>query len=77
MLEFKPRIDDNLSLYTRLQIFYDYNLGEDHHDRSYIDIRIGPEFGSFAFGAGANWDWYGPLKIFKENYGLFVRYSFR
>jgi hypothetical protein len=72
--EYRPVLKRNLSLYTRLQGFY--NMKDEFHQRSYINTRLGLSFGLFTFGTGANFDWYGPLKIFKGNYGPFLRYSF-
>lgn len=63
-------------MYFRLQGLYNYNSRESHHERSYFDVRIGPSFKQFAFGAGANFDWYAAIKLYKENYGIFLRYSF-
>jgi hypothetical protein len=74
--EYRPVLKRNLSLYTRLQGFYNYDLKYKSHQRSYINTRLGLSIGLFSFGAGANFDWYGPLKIYKENYGPFLRYSF-
>ena len=74
--EYRPVLKNNLSLYTRLQGFYNYDMKDKFHQRSYINTRLGLSFGLFTFGAGANFDWYGPLKIYKGNYGPFLRHSF-
>ncbi|MFL5787246.1 MAG: hypothetical protein ACJ748_04275 [Flavisolibacter sp.] len=74
--EYRPELKRNISLYTHLQAFYNYEMKDKSHQRSYINTRLGLSFGLFTFGAGANFDWYGPLKIYKGNYGPFLRYSF-
>ena len=76
VLEYKPVFKNYWGMYSRLQGLYNYNSKESHHERSYFNVRIGPSFKQFSFGAGANFDWYGAIKLYKENYGLFLRYSF-
>ena len=76
VLENRPKINRDISLYTRLQGFYNYDIHEQVHQRSYVNMRIGVSFGLFTFGTAANFDWYGPLSIYKENYGGFLMYSF-
>jgi hypothetical protein len=76
VFEYRPVLKRNFSLYTHLQAFYNYDIKDKFHQRSYINTRLGSSFGLFTFGAGANFDWYGPLKIYKGNYGPFLRYSF-
>jgi len=53
------------------------NTESDHHDRSYIYGRIGLSYKKVGFGLGTNLDWYGPNKLRKDNYGIFVRYEFQ
>ena len=76
VFEYKSQFKQSRGLYTRLQGLYNYNTKEHHHERSYFNVRIGPSFQHFAFGFGCNLDWYGPTKAFKDNYGVFLRYSF-
>ena len=74
--EFKPRLNDKWSIYTRLQFMYIRNFEENQHNRSYIYLRAGVRHGSWNFGVGANLDRFGPNKDVVENYGPFLRYDF-
>jgi hypothetical protein len=77
LYEYKPRINENWSLYSRLQFMYNTSLKEGTHNRSYIYLRVGVKKESLIFGLGANLDQYGPFKTFEDNYGAFVRWEFR
>lgn len=72
LVEYKPIINEKLNLYTRLQGLYTHNLGHDFHSRSYVMLRTGLTYKDITFGAAANFDWYGPMKINKNNFGGFV-----
>lgn len=72
LVEYKPIINEKLNLYTRLQGLYTHNLGHDFHSRSYVMLRAGLTYKDITFGAAANFDWYGPMKINKNNFGGFV-----
>lgn len=72
LIEFKPKLNEKLRLYTRLQGVYTHNIGLDHHSRSYIMLRAGVSFKEFTFGAATNFDWYGPMRMNKNNYGGFL-----
>ena len=76
LYEYKPPINDHLSVYTRLQILYNQNLGEGEHNRSFVYLRAGLKRNRFSFGLGANLDQFGPIKIFKDNYGGFLGWGF-
>lgn len=76
IIEYKPHIKNKLSLYSRVQAFYSYNIDEKFHDRSFFTARLGLTCGRFTFGAGANFDWYGPDKFRKENFGPHLMYLF-
>ncbi|HUH25177.1 MAG TPA: hypothetical protein VLY87_00990, partial [Flavobacterium sp.] len=60
------------NLYTRLQGLYTHQLGHDFHSRSYVMLRAGLTYKDVTFGAAANFDWYGPMKVNKNNVGGFV-----
>ena len=75
ILEYKPKLKNNWSLYSRLQGLYSHNLSTNKHDRSYGNARLGVSYKKFGFGFATNLDWYGPMKIFKQNYGIFLRTS--
>ena len=76
VVEYKPKFKNNWGLYSRLQGFYSHNPDKSYHQRSYVVTRLGATFRLVDFGIGANWDWYGQSKLHKENYGIFLRYSF-
>lgn len=76
LYEFKPPLTEKLSLYTRVQVVYNFSLEESNHNRSFLYLRAGLKKGPLGFGLGANWDQYGPDKIFKDNYGVFTRWEF-
>ena len=72
IIEFKPKIKKNWSLYCRLQGLYSQNLQTNHHERSYVYARLGVKYNNFGFGLGSNIDWHGSDKELKQNYGLFL-----
>jgi hypothetical protein len=76
LYQFTPPITDQLSVYTRLQIFYNQNLGEGEHNRSFMYLRAGLRWKRFSFGIGANLNQYGPHKTYGDNYGAFVGWEF-
>ncbi|MDZ7608223.1 MAG: hypothetical protein U5K79_22175 [Cyclobacteriaceae bacterium] len=76
LYEYKPPLNEKWSLYSRLQFIYAQGLNEQQHNRSYLYLRAGAKINQFAFGLGANLDRYGENKIFKDNYGPFVKWDF-
>jgi hypothetical protein len=74
--EFKPTISPKLNMYNRLQFLYVHNTQENFHARSFLLLRTGLKVKALNFGLGANLDQYGPMKIFKPNYGLFLGWDF-
>ncbi len=76
LYEFKPPINDKLSVYTRLQFFFEQSFSEHHHNRSFMYLRAGLKKSKVSFGLGANLDQYGPEKVFRDNYGVFVGWDF-
>lgn len=75
--EYKPKINDSLGLYTRLQYMYIHGFAENLHARSFLQLRAGLKKEALSFGLGANLDQYGPEKVFKPNYGIFVGWAFQ
>lgn len=71
-LEYRPKIENNWSGYSRLQANYQYDIEHKKHFRSYLYLRLGATYKNITFGAGANLDRYGAKKIFRENYGAFL-----
>lgn len=72
-VEFQPKINASLKLYTRLQALYSFDVNDGSHDRSYFFARIGVNYKKTAFGLGYNWDSYGPYKVNYNNFGVFVK----
>lgn len=70
--EYKPRLNGEWALYTRLQGLYGLMVDNTSHARSYIQLRAGLTYKDITFGLGANFDWYGPLQQYEQNIGGFV-----
>lgn len=75
--EYKPAISPGLNLYTRMQFLYIHSTKTNFHARSFVQLRAGLKKNDLNFGIGANLDQYGPEKIFKPNYGIFVGWTFQ
>ncbi len=73
LVEYKLKITDKWSSYSRLQANYQYDFDINSHFRSYLYLRLGATYKNITFGAGANLDQYGPKRVFKENYGAFIK----
>ena len=73
--EFKPVLSTRTRLYTRAQLFYEHNITNNRHARSHCYFRLGLLVGKWAFGAGANLDYYGSNRLLKDNLGGFLRIS--
>ena len=73
LIEYKPAINENWSVYSRLQIHYNYNLKNECHFRSYLYSRLGLTIKYFSFGFAHNFDRYGPDKHTKNNIGVFIK----
>ncbi len=71
LLEYKPRINENLRFYSRLQGLYGFSPRSGNHSRSYLNVRAGLNYLEFTFGAGANIDYYGPARRNENNVGVF------
>ena len=76
VIEWKPALSQDWRLYSRFQALYNYNAHEKEHERSYINLRLGGQWKQTVLGLAANLDWYGPEKLEKDNYGVFIRYLF-
>jgi len=75
MAEYKPEINENWKIYSRVQGLYAQNLNSGEHARGYLMLRLGLSYKDIRFGLGANWDAYGPEKQSKQNYGIFLAAS--
>ncbi len=74
--EYKPPVNEKLSLYFRIQAMYIRSLDTSAHGRSYLYARIGLKSGRWYYGLGANLDRFGPTKRTVENFGPTLRYDF-
>lgn len=72
MVEYKPKINENWRGYSRIQGLYSQTIKDGEHARSYLMLRLGMSYRLITFGAGANFDSYGPFKESKQNYGVFA-----
>ena len=73
LIEYKPFINENWSVYSRLQLHYNYDLKNESHFRSYAYSRLGLTYKYFSFGLAHNFDRYGANKNTKNNYGVFLK----
>ena len=73
ILEYKPKLTNQLKLYSRIQGLYNHNITLSTHERSYLQLRIGLGYKKYQFGLASNLDYFGPNRFFKDNYGVFIR----
>ncbi|MCT3924050.1 hypothetical protein HZP94_12595 [Elizabethkingia anophelis] len=72
MAEYKPKINETISFYSRIQGLYAIRFNDDTHQRSYIMARAGISYKEFTFGIGLNVDYFGPIKQNINNLGIFA-----
>lgn len=72
LLEYKPKLNDNINFYSRVQGLYGFVPKSGSHNRSYLMLRAGLNYREFSFGIASNFDWFGPKKQYQENLGLFM-----
>lgn len=72
IFEYYPKINKNWSLYSRIQAMYNHNIAKHSHDRSYLYLRLGTAYKNLRFGLGSNIDYYGPDRIGKVSFGVFI-----
>lgn len=77
MVQYRHHLKDNWSLYSRLEGLFNLDMDTKKHDRGQLYGRLGVGYKAIGFGFATNLDWYGPNKVFKENYGVYVSYAFR
>ncbi len=77
VIEYKPPLTKKINLYSRFQAFYNYDTKYGQHERSYMQFRLGMGIDKYQFGLATNLDYYGPAKILKDNYGIFLRVNFQ
>nr|WP_319400685.1 hypothetical protein [uncultured Carboxylicivirga sp.] len=73
MLEYRPVIKNDWSLYSRVQGMYSYiTTSSVHHDRSHLYSRLGVSYRNYSFGAAYNYDCYSPMKMTNNDFGVFI-----
>nr|WP_321454043.1 hypothetical protein [uncultured Carboxylicivirga sp.] len=73
MLEYRPVIKNDWSLYSRVQGMYSYiTTSSMHHDRSHLYGRLGVSYKNYSFGAAYNYDCYSPMKMTNNDFGVFI-----
>lgn len=72
LFEYKPKLNPTLKMYNRVQGLYGFVPESGIHNRSYIVLRSGVSYKEFTFGAGANFDWYSPMKHSEKSLGVFI-----
>jgi hypothetical protein len=75
--EYQPHLKNDWSIYSRLDGLYNLDMDTKKHGRTYIHGRLGFNYKTFGFGFAVNYDWYGSLKVYKGNVGVFLRTVFR
>lgn len=73
--EARPNLNENLSLYMRIQTMFNYSFGG--HKRSYQYLRFGFERRDKQFGLAMNLDTYGADYSYKTNFGLFLKINIK
>ncbi len=71
LLEYQPALTIKTKLYSRFQFMT--NHGNDGHNRSYQQLRIGLDKKAIQFGIGITVDQYGPATEITTNSGVFIR----
>jgi len=74
LIEYKPRINEQLNFYSRIQGLYGFIPETGDHNRSYLMLRAGLSYKEFTFGVATNFDWYGAVKHQENNFGVFVSF---
>lgn len=72
LAEYKPRISEDWSFYSKVQGIYGFTADGGNHARSYVRLRAGVTYREFSFGPAANFDFYGPKKINENSFGVFA-----
>lgn len=77
VVQYRPYLKGNWSLYSRVEGLFNQDMDTKKHDRSSIYGRLGLNYKTLGFGFATNYDQYGPFKVSKENYGVFISYAFK
>lgn len=76
MFQYRHPLTADWSINTRFQGLFSLDMDTKKHDRGQLYARLGVGYEAVEFGFATNLDWYGPNKVFKENYGVYVSYAF-
>ncbi len=71
--EHTTKLSEKISLYSRVQAYYSYNVSPETHFRSFAYGRLGLSFSRYTIGVGQNNDWYGAKKESKKHIGVFFK----
>ena len=71
MAEYKPEINENWKIYSRVQGLYAQNLNSGEHARSYLMLRLGLSYKEIRFGFRSELGCVWSGKAGKQNYGVF------
>ena len=71
LIEFRPKITQHLSLYSRVQLLVNTNFKS--YDRGYQQIRLGLQHKNIQYGLAATFDQFDSNNITTTNYGVFTR----
>ena len=77
MVQYRHPLKADWLLNARLQGLFNLDMDTKKHDRGQLYSRLGVGYKVVEFGFATNLDWYGPNKVFKENYGIYISYAFR
>lgn len=72
LVEYRPKINANLTLYSRIQLLYGATVTTSAHSRSYGFARAGLTYREFTGGIGTNIDYYGPNRQNQNSFGCFL-----
>lgn len=71
--EYKPTLNKDWRLFTRLQGFYSHDFKKNERERTMLYFRLGATYQKYTLGIGGNIDGYRPERSFIQNYGGFFR----
>lgn len=72
IVQYRPHLKGDWSLYTHVQGLYSQNTEAAMHDRSHFYARAGVSYKTYSFGIANNYDCYGPMHITDNKVGIFL-----
>ena len=76
-IQLRPKLRGGWLLHSSIQGLFNLDMDTKKHDRGALYGRLGVSYKAYSFGLATNLDWYGPKKVLKENYGVYISYAFR